>query len=113
MRSGDPSRMDYNKSFSQLECDELYVKEFRQIVFHPLPALVHKNKGGFRAYTGGEYDEEEYDVIDGMWDHEHCDICNFSIEEDYTYWVNSDNNILCDECYDHLVQYSKDKQATR
>jgi hypothetical protein len=113
MRSGDPSTMDYNYFSVRLEFDSIDDKKFRQIVLHSLPDLVNKKDGSWKPYTEGEYDEEKFEIVDGMWDHEHCDICNFSIGEDYTYWVNSDSNILCDECHDHFVQYNRDRQATR
>jgi len=113
MRSGDSSTMDYNYFSVRLEFDSIDDKEFRQMVFHPLPALVDKINRRWRAYMGGEYDKERFDVVDGMWNHEHCDICNFSVDENYTYWVNRDGNILCDECHDHFVQQNRNGQATR
>jgi hypothetical protein len=32
-------------------------------------------------YTGQEYDTGIYELIEKGWDHEHCWICNASIEE--------------------------------
>ena len=114
MRSGHPSMMDYNYFAVRLEFDSIDDKEFRQIVFHSPSTLVNKMEGSSQAYTGGEYDKEKFEVVDGMWDHEHCDICGFSIDENYTCWVNTDRvNILCDECHDHFVQHNKARQATR
>jgi len=114
MRSGHPSGMDYNYFATQIQFDYIDDKQFRQIVFQSQPALFNKKEGVCQAYNGGEYDKTKFDLVDGMWDHEHCDICGFSIREDYTCWVNTNNvNMLCDECYDHLVEHDKAIQGRR
>ena len=108
MRSGDPSGMDYNYFAVKLQFDSIDDKEFRQFVFHSRPALVNKEGGAYHAYGGEEYDKTRFDVKNGIWDHEHWDICGFSIDVNYTYWANNDRvNILCDECYDHFAHHNK------
>ena len=114
VKSGHPSMMDYKYFAVRIEFDSIEDKQFRQIVFHSRPALFNKKEGLCEAYDGGEYDKAKFDLVEGMWDHEHCNICGFSIREDYTCWVNTNNvNILCDECYDHFVEHDKSMQAKR
>jgi hypothetical protein len=108
MRSGHPSGMDYNYFAIRIQFDSIDDKQFRQIIFQSRPALFNKKEGVCQAYSGGEYDKTQFDLGDRMWDHEHCDICGFSIGENYTCWVNNNYvNILCDECYDHFVEHNK------
>jgi len=55
-----------------------------------------------REYTGGEFDADELDLVQGRWDHEHCIVCYFRIEPGYTYWQNGDGLIVCDVCDEHV-----------
>jgi hypothetical protein len=112
MRSGHPSMMDYNYFTVRLEFDSIDDTNFKQFAFNPRPALVNKEGGDCYPYGGEEYDKARFDVKDEMWEHEHCDICGFSIDANYTYWANNGRvNILCDECYDHFVQHNKTMRA--
>jgi hypothetical protein len=54
-------------------------------------------------YHGGPYNEEEYELVENLWDHEHCGVCHFSIEEGHSYWEDGEGAILCDACHDHYV----------
>ncbi len=77
MRSGCVSGIDYNNFVVKIEFDSIDDKQFRQTVFHPLPALVDKVNKGWSAYRGGNYDRTKFEVIDGKWDHDHCYMCYF------------------------------------
>jgi hypothetical protein len=53
-------------------------------------------------YKGQSYDEVEYKLIPGGWDHEHCDICWAKITEGDPYWANTNKvKIICKGCYEH------------
>ena len=78
-------------------------RDFTTRVFRPKPAMVKKElMNGHRMWT--EYDpakfsEEEYKLVPGMWDHEHCAICWATIQDGDTYWENSQKRILCSNCH--------------
>ena len=104
-RSGDPT-IDRNHDYYKRTWDEIIDKKFVQTVFVPYPALVNKEPvNGWRRwgpYDGGQYDHHKYEVVKGMWDHEHCCICNFRIREGHSYWFNEGQvRLLCDECYQY------------
>lgn len=55
-------------------------------------------------YRGQPYDQSEFDLVEGRWDHEHCGICWFTITDGFTYWENADRiKLLCDACHEALV----------
>ena len=83
-------------------------KDFDQVDFSSSPALISKKlvKGHrmWKAYKGGNYNQEEFDLVEGLWDHEHCSLCEFKIMDGHTYWHNEDRiQLLCDECHDHFL----------
>ncbi len=98
-----------NDEYYKQTWEEIIDKDFAKTVFIPYPALVckkpvngHRN---FLPYYGGQFDQEKYDLIDDMWDHEHCSVCNYKIKEGDTYWFNKGRiRLLCDECY---IYYKK------
>jgi len=70
--------------------------------FFTSPAMVAKKPiNGHRMWT--KYDSErytpsEYEVVEDMWDHEHCSVCYYKIKPKMSYWENSEGHILCDQC---------------
>jgi hypothetical protein len=49
-----------------------------------------------------------FEVIEGGWDHEHCDVCWARIEDGDTYWPNVDEEAgdvdLCEKCYPRVME---------
>jgi hypothetical protein len=108
MKSGDYSVSRdtdyYRKAFA-----EISDSNFVQRAFSSHPALVAKEPvNGHRMwkdYHGEPYDTSKFDLVEGMWDHEHCSVCWFTIKEDYTYWENEKRiKLLCDACYEALTK---------
>jgi hypothetical protein len=101
MKSGDytdPRDSEYyRKAFSEIQ-DRL----FEQLTFWQRPALVSKDKRLITEYKGQPYNKEEFDLVEGMWEHEHCEVCWFKIMPGHTYWKNSRMQ-LCDACYEALL----------
>ena len=104
MKSGDfsISRNDeyYRKSFSEIKDSA-----FEQCTFFSHGALVSKEPvNGWRMwkeYDGEPYDQTKFDLVEEMWDHEHCSVCYFTIRDDFTYWQNAGRiQLLCDACYE-------------
>jgi hypothetical protein len=108
MKSGDfsISRDDayYGKAFSEVKNHP-----YRQRTFSARAALVAKETVNGRRiwknYDGGSYDPTQFELVEGMWDHEHCSICFFTITEGFTYW-ESDSRIklLCDACHEAFLK---------
>jgi hypothetical protein len=77
---------------------------FVQLEFRPKAALLRKTLvNGLRNWTeykGQPYDEAEFTMVEGYWDHEHCSVCWFKIEDGHSYWSNHRGvKLLCDECH--------------
>lgn len=79
-------------------------RDFVQRAFACTPAMVKKELvNGHRMwsqYDPAKFTKEEYDIVDGMWDHEHCAICYAKIKTGDAYWQNSQNFILCPVCHE-------------
>ena len=108
MRSGEPD-INRNDNYYRSGFNEITDKYFVQETFRNYPALVAKEGvNGARKWTpyyGGDYDKDKFDVVNDMWDHEHCSLCFFTIKDGYTYWSNKRQvNMLCDECYDAFLR---------
>lgn len=104
--SGDPS-IDRNDAYYRQRWEEISDRVFTQTIFFACPALVQKELVNgcrmWQPYQGGEYDEGTYDLVEEMWDHEHCSICNARIAAGNTYWFNRDRiRLLCDECHNYF-----------
>jgi hypothetical protein len=52
-------------------------------------------------------DPERFEVVEGGWDHEHCDVCRVTIEDGDPYWPNEDEEVgqvdLCGKCYPRVM----------
>jgi hypothetical protein len=82
---------------------------FVRKTFHPYPCLARPldEEGGtlYAPYRGQPYDENQKELVEGGWDHEHCDVCNSRITDGDAYWTNDgpEHVDLCTACYP-LVQ---------
>jgi hypothetical protein len=60
-----------------------------------------------KPYKGEEYDPEKYELQEGGWDHEHCDVCWANIEDGDAYWPNVDEEgghvDLCEQCHPRVM----------
>ena len=107
MRTGEAD-IDRNDEYYRSRYEEILDKQFQQTIFRPIPALVSRKLiNGHRMwkpYNDEKYDSDAYELIQDMWDHEHCSICNFKILLDHTYWLNKNGvRLLCDECHDYFA----------
>lgn len=61
-----------------------------------------------QRYTGESFDPEKWEVEDGGWDHEHCDVCWAKVTDGMYYWPNVDPNAghvdLCETCYERVMK---------
>lgn len=102
MKSGDFT-VDRENDYYRKAFSEISDRDFVQRAFSPRPALLAKEAVHGRRmrkdYNGGEYDEAKFELVEGMWEHEHCSICWFTIKEGHTFWENRDRiKIMCDAC---------------
>jgi hypothetical protein len=60
-----------------------------------------------KPYRGEAYDSEEYELRDGGWDHEHCDVCWAKVTDGMAYWPNVNPDAgqfdLCEACYPRVM----------
>jgi hypothetical protein len=106
-RSGyDPASYDWSDEYYQVSLREIQDRTFEQRTFLPGPALVaRQSHDGYREeieYTGQAYDPAAYELVEGRWDHQHCEVCRFKVKTDHTYWQNRAGTIVCDACYDYI-----------
>jgi hypothetical protein len=104
MKSGDFS-ISRDDDYHRKAFAEIRRRDFQQVTFSTRPALVAREPvNGHRMwkdYHGEPYDESKFDLVEGMWDHEHCSVCWFSIQDKHTYWQNEGRiQLLCDACYE-------------
>jgi hypothetical protein len=107
MKSGDYS-ISRDDEYYRNEFAEITDRQFSQRTFSSHAALVAKEPvNGHQVwsdYHGEPYDTSKYDLVEGMWDHEHCSVCLFSIKDGYTYWENRDRiKLLCDACHEAIL----------
>jgi hypothetical protein len=103
MKSGDfcISRDD---EYHRKEFGEIEDREFMQHTFSSTPALVANDGHTWQEYTGQAFDSSKFHIVEGMWDHEHCSVCFFTIKDGYTYWENRNRiKILCDACHEAML----------
>lgn len=117
MRSGDPN-LDRNSEYAREVAYRITDREFSVETFHPYPALLSREpvRGArmWKPYQGGDYDQEEFELVEGMWDHEHCSVCNFKITAGQTYWVNAGRvDLICDECHEFYIVQRPSSQARK
>ncbi len=62
-----------------------------------------------KPYTGEPFNPEEYELLEGDWDHEHCDVCWAKIVDGISYWSNVGAGIgqvdLCEACYTRVTKF--------
>lgn len=68
-------------------------------------------EGGHRVLIlqeRGKYDAERFKLEKGVWDHEHCKICNDRIDSMTLCWVTESGPyvIICDACHEKLEESS-------
>lgn len=90
------------------EATPLLGRDFRQRVFTASPALVAVHaRNGWRAeeeYKGQEFDPTRWRLVERRWDHQHCRVCQFPIDEGMTFLGTADEmDILCNACYEHYI----------
>jgi hypothetical protein len=88
---------------------------FARRVFASYPSLRAKKPldgGGdwhiSKPYIGEPFDPDEYELREGGWDHEHCDVCFATITDGMWYWPNVDPDAgqvdLCEACYPNVLK---------
>lgn len=112
MRSGfdNHSGIWGNPYYEENPPPDLSPAVWKQLTFQPGPALVALNPeamgeapGTLHRYAGEDFDPALFRLEPGVWDHEHCEVCNYSINPGFRYWEDPDGRCLCDACYEHYV----------
>jgi len=108
LKSGDYSVIRDNENFRKAFA-EIRNRHFEQRAFSSRPALVAKEPAeGLRMWKdfhGEPYDGSKFELVEGMWDHDHCSVCWFSIKDGYTYWEDDNRvKLLCDACHEAFMR---------
>jgi hypothetical protein len=51
-------------------------------------------------YDADNFSDAEYEIVPGLWDHEHCTVCWLKIQKGDAFWQNSEDHVLCEGCYE-------------
>jgi hypothetical protein len=102
MKSGNYS-ISRDDEYYRKEFNDIENRDFVQRTFVSQPALVANDGRQWREYNGEAFDSSKFHLVEGMWDHEHCSACFFTIKDGYTYWENRNRlKILCDACHEAM-----------
>jgi hypothetical protein len=87
--------------------NELKDHNFGLKIFKAIAALKSKKpiNGYFKTelFRGQKYNENEFSLIPGAWDHEHCHFCSSRIEIGMNYWGNTEDiTIMCTKCHEYF-----------
>ena len=85
--------------------------ERRVFASHPcLQSIEPSDEYGGRfwePFRGQAYDPLQFELVDGGWDHEHCDVCHARIGDGDAYWSNGHEAgghvDLCEECHPRVL----------
>ena len=82
---------------------------WKQSLWKPSDALVHKKGGVTSLYVGQKFDPKYIDLIKDGWTHDHCEICwwtlfNSEKTEENSGYSNGRRSWLCSECFEKLVR---------
>ena len=82
--------------------------DFALKTFAVAPAMVKKKPvTGHRLWSKLDperFNEEEHEIVEGKWDHEHCAVCWERIVAEAEYWENSEKHILCPKCHSEFLR---------
>jgi len=112
MKSGDYSE-PHDDAYHREEYARIVDPQFVCRTFRSRPALIRKGLvNGHREikdYHGEPYNAEVFDLVEGVWDHEHCSVCYFTILDGQTYWENRGRiTLLCDACHEAFMRTRRD-----
>ena len=89
MKSGDYS-FSHENEYHRKEFSRISNRIFTQKTFSSQHALFAREAPRFwREFRGEQYDPAKFELVRRGWDHEHCTICCFKIEDGFTYWENA------------------------
>ncbi len=74
----------------------------------PRPALVDREGRTATPYGGQPFDPAKTELVEGAWDHDHCEICGWKLMEvddparAFGY-VSPNEDWICTECHDQFL----------
>jgi hypothetical protein len=80
---------------------------YKKDKWKPRDALVTKDKNRATIYDGQKYDPNQFELVKGFWDHDHCEICNWTFKsadktEDVEGYFNG-YNWICSDCFEKVL----------
>lgn len=77
--------------------------EWTKSLWKSKPALVEINGNSSRPYVGQNFDEKHFEIKEGEWTHEHCDICTAGIYDENEVIYVSNNETICENCHQDFI----------
>ena len=82
---------------------------WRQATWQPSDAARYKPGSLVQPYEGEDYDPANAEVVEGGWDHDHCELCWWELDgrDDpvhNTGWVSETDVWVCNECYQRFLR---------
>jgi hypothetical protein len=95
---------DGDYSIRDQQMAEVSDRNFVRHTFHASPSLRAKRAEGrwiqSKPYKGEPFDDSEWTLVPGGWDHEHCTLCFERFTEGMMYWANGNEVVLlCESCH--------------
>jgi hypothetical protein len=96
---------------SHIEDDITYCRtlNWTRTKWKPRVALVDRKSGSSTPYSGRPYDARHFQVIEGGWSHDHCEICWWTLrdsedEEEGIGYTDGAGDWLCIECFRKFIE---------
>jgi hypothetical protein len=113
-RSGGGHHGGWEDEYYQRPLRALEDFEFVPKVFVAGPAVSTPVRDGLvetEPYVGQGYLPSKQRVVEGAWDHETCYVCEWRIDEGYSYWQNQMGVCVCEVCHDYIAEHLSELRA--
>ena len=75
--------------------------------WHPRSALRDRSSGATTVYEGQPYDPEQVELVSDGWDHDHCQVCWWTLSESAdpaeSAGYTNGHDWICAECFERFV----------
>lgn len=99
-----PEKGKFPVKFLREELPYLRATSFILKTWKSKTALVDKKGGTIRLYSGKEFDENYFDLVENGWTHDHCEICAQDIRDGDEAYENEELDWVCPICYHYLIK---------
>jgi hypothetical protein len=99
----------HDKAYVEDGIEYCLTKTWRQATWEARDTVRYKPDELVRPYEGKGYNSDNAEFVKGGWDHDHCELCWWTLDDrddpaHNTGWVNDNDNWLCNDCYARFIQ---------